>query len=84
MGAASHLGIDLRDYDARIRTFIPGYEHLLGIASAVLAATVQARSPLVVDLGTGTGALAERSGVQPSSDQYHGSLSRRPRGTRAR
>jgi SAM-dependent methyltransferase len=60
MGAASHLGINLRDYDARIRTFIPGYEQLLGIASAVLAATVPARSPLIVDLGTGTGALAER------------------------
>jgi ubiquinone/menaquinone biosynthesis C-methylase UbiE len=60
MGAASHLGIDLREYDARIRTFIPGYEHLLGIASAVLAATVRARSPLIVDLGTGTGALAEQ------------------------
>jgi SAM-dependent methyltransferase len=59
MGAASHLGIDLREYDARIRTFIPGYEQLLGIASAVLAATVPARSPLIVDLGTGTGALAE-------------------------
>jgi hypothetical protein len=40
MGAASHLGIDLRDYDTRIRTFIPGYERLLEVASAVLAATV--------------------------------------------
>src|SRR5258705_10675228 len=59
MGAASHLGIDLRDYDARIRTFIPGYEQLLGIASTVLRATVTARSPLIVDLGTGTGALAK-------------------------
>jgi SAM-dependent methyltransferase len=58
MGAASHLGIDLRDYDARIRTFIPGYEQLLAIASTVLGATVTARSPLIVDLGTGTGALA--------------------------
>jgi tRNA (cmo5U34)-methyltransferase len=60
MGAASHLGIDLRDYDTRIRTFIPGYEQLLEIASSVLAATVRARSPLLVDLGTGTGALAKR------------------------
>jgi ubiquinone/menaquinone biosynthesis C-methylase UbiE len=58
MGAASHLGIDLRDYDTRIRTFIPGYDQMLEIASAALAATVPARSPLIVDLGTGTGALA--------------------------
>jgi ubiquinone/menaquinone biosynthesis C-methylase UbiE len=59
MGAASHLGIDLREYDARIRTFIPGYERLLEVASIVLRGTVTARSPLIVDLGTGTGALAE-------------------------
>jgi SAM-dependent methyltransferase len=59
MGAASHLGIDLREYDARIRTFIPGYEQLLEISSTVLHATVKSRSPLIVDLGTGTGALAE-------------------------
>jgi SAM-dependent methyltransferase len=59
MGAASHLGIDLREYDSRIRTFIPGYEQLLEITSASLAATVRARAPVVVDLGTGTGALAE-------------------------
>lgn len=59
MGAASHLGIDLREYDARIRTFIPPYEQMLAIASTCLVATVPARAPLVVDLGTGTGALAE-------------------------
>jgi len=58
MGAASHLGIDLRDYDTRIRTFIPGYGQMLGIAATALAVTVPARSPLIVDLGTGTGALA--------------------------
>ena len=58
MGAASHLGIDLRDYDTRIRTFIPGYDQMLEIASTALAVTVPARSPLIVDLGTGTGALA--------------------------
>ena len=38
MGAASHLGIDLREYDARIRTFIPGYEQLLEVADALVAA----------------------------------------------
>ena len=58
MGAASHLGIDLAEYDARIRTFIPGYDAMLDIAASALALTVPARSPLVVDLGTGTGSLA--------------------------
>jgi ubiquinone/menaquinone biosynthesis C-methylase UbiE len=58
VGAASHLGIDLREYDARICTFIPGYEGLLGIAVSAVGATVSARSPLIVDLGIGTGSLA--------------------------
>jgi len=60
MGAAEHLGITLREYDARIRTFIPGYEHLLDIAASALGTTVRARAPLIADLGIGTGALAER------------------------
>ena len=60
MGAAEHLGIDLREYDAAIRTFIPGYEALLDAAASSLAATVPIRSPLVVDLGIGTGGLARR------------------------
>jgi ubiquinone/menaquinone biosynthesis C-methylase UbiE len=59
MGAASHLGIDLREYDARIRSFIPGYEDMLEAAAAALAVTVR-RRPVIVDLGTGTGALASR------------------------
>ncbi len=61
MGAASHLGIDLREYDARIRTFIPGYEGLLDTAARALANTVRGRSPVVIDFGIGTGALAARS-----------------------
>lgn len=59
MGAGTHLGINLDEYDMRIRTFIPGYEQLLEIASASVAATVIRRQPLIVDLGTGTGALAK-------------------------
>ena len=59
MGAASHLGIDLREYDARIRSFIPGYDAMLDAAAAALAVTVRHR-PVIVDLGTGTGALAAR------------------------
>ena len=70
MGAASHLGIDLRDYDTRIRSFIPGYEEMLDTTAAALAASlttgavakmvVRRRNPTVVDLGIGTGALAAR------------------------
>ena len=58
MGAASHLGIELRDYDTRIRSFIPGYEEMLDGAAAVLAASVRRPNPVIVDLGIGTGALA--------------------------
>jgi ubiquinone/menaquinone biosynthesis C-methylase UbiE len=68
MGAASHLGIDLREYDARIRTFIPGYEKMLDHAAATLAATVTRRNPVIVDLGIGTGALAARGlAAKPSA-----------------
>jgi tRNA (cmo5U34)-methyltransferase len=57
MSVANHLAIDLREYDARIRTFIPRYEEMLDAA----AATVNAVRPRVlVDLGIGTGALASR------------------------
>jgi tRNA (cmo5U34)-methyltransferase len=57
MSVATHLAIDLREYDARIRTFIPRYNEMLDIA----AATVNATHPrVVVDLGIGTGALASR------------------------
>ncbi|HLX76564.1 MAG TPA: class I SAM-dependent methyltransferase [Terriglobales bacterium] len=56
MGVASHLGIKLAEYDLRIRTFIPNYEEMLDAAAGAIPH--QARS--IVDLGTGTGALAER------------------------
>jgi tRNA (cmo5U34)-methyltransferase len=59
MSVAAHLQIRLEDYDARIRTFIPGYEAMLEAAAGALAAVTTA-SPHVVDLGTGTGALATR------------------------
>jgi len=52
---SAHLGIDLADYDARIRTFIPDYEEMLQVAATVVATT---RPRTVVDLGTGTAALA--------------------------
>jgi tRNA (cmo5U34)-methyltransferase len=56
MSVATHLGIDLADYDAMIRTFIPDYETMLEAA----AAAVPSHARVVVDLGTGTGALAAR------------------------
>ncbi len=56
MSVASHLGIRLEEYDARIRTFIPDYEEMLGVAAAAVPRNARA----IVDLGTGTGALAAR------------------------
>jgi ubiquinone/menaquinone biosynthesis C-methylase UbiE len=56
MSVASHLGIRLDEYDARIRTFIPDYEEMLDVA----AAAVPRNARTIVDLGTGTGALAAR------------------------
>jgi tRNA (cmo5U34)-methyltransferase len=56
MGVASHLGIKLSEYDARIRTFIPHYEEMLEVG----AAAIPARARTIVDLGVGTGALSSR------------------------
>jgi ubiquinone/menaquinone biosynthesis C-methylase UbiE len=57
VSVASHLVIDLDEYDARIRTFIPDYEEMLDVAAHVVGLR---RPRRVVDLGTGTGALAGR------------------------
>jgi trans-aconitate methyltransferase len=59
MGAAAHLGIKLGEYDAVIRTLIPHYEELIAAAGGAVAALART-SPVVVDLGTGTGALAQQ------------------------
>jgi trans-aconitate methyltransferase len=56
MGVATHLGIDLAEYDTRIRTFIPHYEEMLEVAASV----IDPRSRTIVDLGVGTGALSKR------------------------
>jgi tRNA (cmo5U34)-methyltransferase len=56
MSVAQHLGIELADYDARIRTFIPDYEEMLDVA----AVEVPPAARTIVDLGVGTGALASR------------------------
>lgn len=57
MSVASHLSVSPRDYDARIRGLIPYYDELItGTASAVRLAERPVRQ--IVDVGTGTGALA--------------------------
>ena len=57
MGATAHLGIKFGSYDATIASLIPHYKELIeAAAEAVDAAALT--SPAVVDLGTGSGALA--------------------------
>lgn len=51
-----HLRLGNDAYDEAIRRFIPGYESMLAIAAEAVSAVEPAR---VVDLGAGTGALAE-------------------------
>ena len=54
MSVASHLGITVREYDQRIRTFIPNYEELLDQTAGAIGPD----ATTVVDLGVGTGALS--------------------------
>lgn len=51
-----HLRLEITDYDATIRRWIPGYETMLSVAAEAVASVHPGR---VVDLGSGTGALAE-------------------------
>jgi len=51
-----HLRLEIDAYDETIRRFIPGYETMLAVAADAVAA---AGPDLVVDLGSGTGALSE-------------------------
>ena len=59
MSATSHLGIKFGSYDATIASLIPHYRELLQAAAGVIDAVARA-APAVVDLGTGTGALAQQ------------------------
>ena len=59
MGAAEHLKINLNEYDQVIRTLIPHYRDLIEEAAIAVTRVTRAR-PAVVDLGTGSGALAAR------------------------
>jgi SAM-dependent methyltransferase len=58
-GVAQHLGIAVADYDRAIRSFVPQYETMLDAVAGVLK-TAAKRRAVVVDLGTGSGALAQR------------------------
>ncbi len=52
-----HLNLAIQDYDVLIRRFIPSYDRMLD----EVVERIGAASPrLVLDLGSGTGALAER------------------------
>jgi tRNA (cmo5U34)-methyltransferase len=59
MSVASHLGIKTAEYDRQILTFIPHYDEILDQAAGALAA-LDRPAKVVLDLGTGSGALAAR------------------------
>jgi SAM-dependent methyltransferase len=56
--AQAHLGMAASDYDRIIRTLIPGYEQILSNINWWLSQVVPADGK-VIELGGGTGALAE-------------------------
>jgi tRNA (cmo5U34)-methyltransferase len=60
MSVASHLNIELAEYDERIRTFVPRYERMIATVAETLTLLLDTRTPTIVDLGTGTGALAAK------------------------
>jgi tRNA (cmo5U34)-methyltransferase len=68
MGVAAHLGINLAEYDARIRTFIPHYEEMLDVAASAL----DDETGTIVDLGIGTGALSARCREQVPNARFIG------------
>jgi len=59
LGATTHLGIKPGEYDKLIATLIPHYLELIDAAAATVGVVARA-TPTVVDLGTGSGALAQR------------------------
>lgn len=59
MSVAEHLGIRTSEYDQQILTFIPHYDDILDAAVQALDALDRPARTLV-DLGTGSGALAAR------------------------
>lgn len=59
MSVATHLGIETADYDRQILTLIPFYAEILDQAAGALDA-LDRPAKVMVDLGTGSGALASR------------------------
>jgi tRNA (cmo5U34)-methyltransferase len=55
---AQHLHVAAGDYDRAIRTFVPHYDEMIATGIALLAALVPADAT-ILDLGGGTGALAD-------------------------
>jgi len=56
---AFHLRMDTAEYDRVIRTYIPYYDESRGVQLDLLAAALPAAPAHLVDLGGGTGSLAE-------------------------
>lgn len=54
----AHLGLRAQEYDAAIRTYIPAYDTMIATVVGIVCDGVGESDGLVVDLGTGTGALA--------------------------
>jgi SAM-dependent methyltransferase len=71
MSVASHLAISPAKYDARIRSLIPLYDELIAEAARALG---HASRPVrtIVDLGIGTGALAQACLSQASGARIWG------------
>ncbi len=59
MSVSSHLNIRVEEYDARIRTFVPTYEEMISVTAAAMQLLV-VQGPTIIDLGVGTGELADR------------------------
>ncbi len=56
---ASHLHLDTNEYDRIIRTYIPHYDESRGVQLDLLGSAVGRNSARLIDLGGGTGSLAE-------------------------
>jgi ubiquinone/menaquinone biosynthesis C-methylase UbiE len=57
MSVSNHLHIAIDEYDKKIRTFVPHYETMIGLIEDSVS-LVRGPSPTIVDMGIGTGALA--------------------------
>jgi trans-aconitate methyltransferase len=56
---SSHLRLNTAEYDRIIRTYIPHYDESRKVQLELLAAADIQEVPRIIDLGGGTGSLAE-------------------------